>query len=153
MFHICNNRFIYCISVSIISIELPSNSVVRIYFGIRLNPLCVCMTLWAGLPSRHSKIFWKNVWSKVLCIHPNTNFWTFKNGKWIRYYTQFLHTKKFFFNDFCLKKPNFFIVLAHSASLLLMMMVFGKRITTYTLPQVELMHVKTFDLFLRNKNC
>ena len=67
-------------------------------------------------------------------------------------YSNFAH-KKFFFNDFCLKKPNFFIVLAHSASLLLMMMVFGKRITTYTLPQVELMHVKTFDLFLRNKNC
>ena len=78
---LCNNRFIYCISVSIISIELPSNSVVRIYFGIRLKPLCVCV-----------------------CV-------------------------------------------------LMMMMVFGKRITTYTLPQVELMHVKTFDLFLRNKNC
>ena len=96
MFPLCNNRFIYCISVSIISIELPSNSVVRIYFGIRLNPLCVCITQWAGLPSRHSKKFQKNVWSKVLCIHPNTNFWTFKNGKWIRYYTQILHKKIFF---------------------------------------------------------
>ena len=114
--------------------------------------VCVCITQWAGLPSKHSKIFWKNVWSKVLCIHPNTNFWTFKNGKWIRYYTQFLYTKNFFSMIFAWKKPNFFIVLAHSASLLLMM-VFGKRITTYTLPQVELMHVKTFDLFLRNKNC
>ena len=59
MFPLCNNRFIYCISVSIISIELPSNSVVRIYFGIRLNPLCVCITQWAGLPFSIRKNFEK----------------------------------------------------------------------------------------------
>ena len=151
MFPLCNNRFIYCISVSIISIELPSNSVVRIYFGIRLNPLCVCITQWAGLPFSIRKNFEKMFDQKY---YASTQTQIFGHSKMANESDTIFNfcTKKIFSMIFAWKKPNFFIVLAHSASLLLMM-VFGKRITTYTLPQVELMHVKTFDLFLRNKNC